>query len=138
MVTRSTPIRPQTSGGGPTEAIVAPPICRASISSVRPFDDPTASLNTLTASKPLRRALRAMGVTNARVDRRHTLTGRGRFAAAAAAYEPMRRADGKLPSSWEVIYAHAWAPDPGAPIREGGHDVASVPVSAIPIRRRQT
>ena len=37
--------------------------------------------------------------------------GRGRFAAAAAAYEPMRRADGTLPSSWEVIYAHAWAPD---------------------------
>ncbi|WP_200911162.1 hypothetical protein, partial [Pseudoalteromonas sp. P1-9] len=54
------------------------------------------------------------------------------------AYEPMRRADGKLPSSWEVIYAHAWAPDPGAPIREGGHDVASVPVSAIPIRRKQS
>ncbi|KPV93579.1 hypothetical protein AN214_04397 [Pseudoalteromonas sp. P1-9] len=50
----------------------------------------------------------------------------------------MRRADGKLPSSWEVIYAHAWAPDPGAPIREGGHDVASVPVSAIPIRRKQS
>ena len=86
----------------------------------------------------LMRELRAMGATNARVDRRHTLTGRGRFAAAAAAYEPMRRADGKLPSSWEVIYAHAWAPDPGAPIREGGHDVASVPVSAIPIRRKQT
>ncbi|MCH3812469.1 hypothetical protein LZB82_08960, partial [Campylobacter jejuni] len=58
----------------------------------------------------LMRELRAMGATNARVDRRHTLTGRGRFAAAAAAYEPMRRADGKLPSSWEVIYAHAWAP----------------------------
>ncbi|RBF43027.1 malonyl-[acyl-carrier protein] O-methyltransferase BioC, partial [Xanthomonas oryzae pv. oryzae] len=29
-----------------------------------------------------------------------------------------------------------WAPAPGAPIREHGHDVASVPVSAIPIRRR--
>lgn len=80
--------------------------------------------------------LQAIGATNARVDRRHTLTGRGRFAAARAAYEPLRRPDGKLPSSWEVIYAHAWAPDAGAPIREQGRDVASVPVASIPIRRR--
>ena len=106
------------------------------------FRDPVLDRDLFTLTyddlPSLMRELRAMGATNARVDRRHTLTGRGRFAAAAAAYEPMRRADGKLPSSWEVIYAHAWAPDPGAPIREGGHDVASVPVSAIPIRRRQT
>jgi len=105
------------------------------------FRDPVLDRDLFTLTyddlPSLMRELRAMGATNARVDRRHTLTGRGRFAAAAAAYEPMRRADGKLPSSWEVIYAHAWAPDPGAPIREGGHDVASVPVSAIPIRRKQ-
>lgn len=90
------------------------------------YDDVTA----------LMRELQAIGATNARQDRRHTLTGRGRFAAARAAYEPLRRDDGKLPSSWEVIYAHAWAPEGGAPIRERGQDVASVPVSAIPIRRR--
>jgi len=106
------------------------------------FRDPVLDRDLFTLTyddlPSLMRELRAMGATNARVDRRHTLTGRSRFAAAAAAYEPMRRADGKLPSSWEVIYAHAWAPDPGAPIREGGHDVASVPVSAIPIRRKQT
>jgi len=35
-----------------------------------------------------------------------------------------------------VIYAHAWAPEGGAPIRERGHDIATVPVSAIPIRRK--
>src|SRR3546814_2154804 len=67
--------------------------------------------------------------------RRHTLTGKSRFAAAAAAYEHERR-DGRLPATWEVIYAHAWAPQPGAPIREGGFDVTSIPVSNIPIRRR--
>ena len=60
-------------------------------------------------------AMRAMGATNALQHRRHTLTGRARFAAAAAAYEPLRRADGKLPSTWDVIYAHAWSPTPGAP-----------------------
>ena len=95
----------------------------------------TLTYDDLTA---LMRELQAIGATNARQDRRHTLTGRGRFDAARAAYEPPRREDGKLPSSWEVIYAHAWAPEGGAPIRERGHDVATVPVSAIPIRRRTT
>lgn len=83
----------------------------------------------------LMRELRAIGATNALASRRHTLTGKSRFAAAAAAYEAERR-DGRLPATWEVIYAHAWAPLPGAPIREGGVDVASVPVAKIPIRRR--
>ena len=104
------------------------------------FRDPVLDrdLFTLTyADLPaLMRELRALGATNALQARRHSLTGKGRFAAAAAAYETLRREDGRLPSSWEVIYAHAWAPPPGAPIRGQGEEVASVPVSAIPIRRR--
>lgn len=84
----------------------------------------------------LMRELRALGATNALQARRHSLTGKGRFAAATAAYETLRREDGKLPSTWEVIYAHAWAPPPGAPIRGPGEEVAAVPLSAIPIRRR--
>lgn len=105
------------------------------------FRDPVLDrdLFTLTYADldALLQELQALGATNARRDRRRTLTGRGRFEAARAAYEPLRREDGKLPSSWDVIYAHAWAPEAGAPIRERGQDVASVPVSAIPIRRRQ-
>lgn len=104
------------------------------------FRDPVLDRDLFTLTYPdlaaLMRELRAIGATNALHARRHTLTGRGRFAAASAAYEPLRNADGKLPSSWEVIYAHAWAPPPGAPIREGGSEIAAVPVSAIPIRRR--
>lgn len=104
------------------------------------FRDPVLDRDLFTLTyedlPALMKELQALGATNARGDRRRSLTGRGRFTAAAAAYEPLRRADGKLPSSWDVIYAHAWAPDPGAPIREQGHDVAAVPVSAIPIRRR--
>jgi len=104
------------------------------------FRDPVLDRDLFTLTyedlPALMRELQAMGATNARVDRRRTLTGRGRFQAAAAAYEPLRRADGKLPSSWDVIYAHAWAPEPGAPIREQGQDIAAMPVSAIPIRRR--
>ena len=104
------------------------------------FRDPVLDRDLFTLTYPdlgaLMRELRAIGATNALNARRHTLTGRSRFAAASAAYEPLRNADGKLPSSWEVIYAHAWAPPPGAPIREGGSEIAAVPVSAIPIRRR--
>ena len=59
-----------------------------------------------------------------------------RFAAATQAYESLRDGEGRLPSSWEVIYAQAWSPAPGAPIREGGSEVAAVPLSQIPIRRR--
>jgi malonyl-CoA O-methyltransferase len=80
--------------------------------------------------------LRAIGATNALATRRRSLTGRARFAAAGKAYELLRNGEGRLPSSWEVLYAQAWAPEPGAPIREHGHDVAAVPVSAIPVRRR--
>ncbi len=84
----------------------------------------------------LMRALRAIGATNALHARRHTLTGKARFAVASAAYEPLRGDDGLLPATWEAIYAQAWAPEPGAPIREGGIETIAVPVSRIPVRRR--
>ena len=84
----------------------------------------------------LMRELRALGATNALTSRRHTLTGRGRFAAAASAYEAHRQAPG-LTATWEIISAMAWAPAPGAPIREGGADLVAVPVASIPIRRRR-
>lgn len=106
------------------------------------FRDPVIDrdLFTLTyADLPaLMAELRALGYRNARADRRRTLTGRGRFAAASAAYEALRTADGRLPSTWEVLYAHAWAPEAGTPIREQGQDIAAVPISAIPIRRKQS
>lgn len=105
------------------------------------FRDPVLDRDLFTLTYPdlpaLMRELRAIGGTNALASRRRSLTGRARFAAAAAAYEPLRDGDGRLPSTWEVIYAQAWAPAPGAPIREAGQEVAAVPLSAIPIRRRR-
>jgi malonyl-CoA O-methyltransferase len=83
----------------------------------------------------LMRELRAIGATNALHARRHTLTGKTRFAAAANAYESFRDGD-RLPATWEIISALAWAPEHGAPIREGGEDVARFPASGIPVRRR--
>jgi malonyl-CoA O-methyltransferase len=83
----------------------------------------------------LMRELRAIGATNALHARRHTLTGKSRFAAAASTYESFRDS-GRLPATWEIISALAWAPEHGAPIREGGEDVARFPASGIPVRRR--
>ena len=104
------------------------------------FRDPVVDRDLFNLTYPalpaLMRELRAIGATNALSSRRRSLTGRARFAAAAAAYEAMRDGDGRLPSTWEVIYAQAWAPDPGAPIRQRGQDIASVPLSSIPLRRR--
>ena len=84
----------------------------------------------------LMRELRTLGATNAMSDRRRSLTGRERFARAEQAYEPWRDAQGRLPVTWEVVYAQAWGPQPGTPIRVGGVDEVQVPVGRIPIRRR--
>lgn len=104
------------------------------------FRDPVLDLDGFTLLYPdvpaLMHELRAIGATHATADRRRTLTGKARMQAAFAAYERLRREDG-LPSHWEVIYAQAWGPEPGAPRRGGGDgEIAAVPLSAIPIRRR--
>lgn len=103
------------------------------------FRDPVLDRDLFVQHHPdlpaLMRELRALGATNALQARRHTLTGRARFAAAAQAYEPLRR-DGQLPATWEALYAQAWAPQAGAPIRERGVETVAIPLSGIPIRRR--
>lgn len=104
------------------------------------FKNPVLDRDTFVLGHPdlasLMRELRTLGATNALDSRRRSLTGRARFARAAQAYEPMRGADGTLPATWEVIYAHAWGPPPGAPIRVGGVDEVRVPAMNIPVRRR--
>ncbi|WP_024891976.1 malonyl-ACP O-methyltransferase BioC [Luteimonas huabeiensis] len=105
------------------------------------FRDPVLDREALRQDQPdlpaLMRALRAMGATNALAERRRSLTGRGRFARAARAYDALRPAPGApLPVTWEVLTALAWAPEHGAPIREGGAEVARFPAHGIPVRRR--
>lgn len=104
------------------------------------FKDPVIDRDVFRDSRPdlpsLMRHLRALGATNALTARRRSLTGPGRFTRAAKGYEAMRAPGGPLPVTWEVIYAQAWGPPPGAPIRVGGVDEVQVPVTAIPIRRR--
>jgi malonyl-CoA O-methyltransferase len=52
--------------------------------------------------------LKATGAHNATAGRMKGLTGPRKFAAMAAAYEPSRQ-DGRLPATYEVVFAHAWA-----------------------------
>ncbi|HZH43487.1 MAG TPA: malonyl-ACP O-methyltransferase BioC [Lysobacter sp.] len=104
------------------------------------FRDPVLDRDVFELAHPdlasLMRELRALGATNALTTRRRSLTGRARFARAEAAYATMRTPEGQLPVTWEVIYAHAWGPPPGAPIRIGGVDEVRVPVSSLRVRRR--
>lgn len=85
------------------------------------------------------RELRTLGATNALRARRHTLTGKARFARASQAYAAEFGSPGDgggLPATWETITAMAWAPEHGAPIRHGDAEIASFPAARIPIRRR--
>lgn len=55
--------------------------------------------------------LRASGQVNALAARRRGLTGKGVYRAMRAAYDKLRR-DGSLPASFEIVYGHAWKPQP--------------------------
>lgn len=102
------------------------------------FRDPVLHRDRFTLTYPEPRALmhelRALGAANARADRRRTLTGKTRMQRVFDAYETLRR-DGALPSSWEVIYAQAFAPPPGQPLQDGLDTVVRIAAGAIPIRR---
>jgi len=104
------------------------------------FRDPVLDRDITVTRYPdlatLMRELRAIGATNALQARRHTLTGKARFARAAAAYATLAGEGMPLPATWETITAMAWAPAAGAPIREAGVEIARFPASGIPVRRR--
>ena len=55
----------------------------------------------------LLRDLKGIGATNQHRARRRELTARSALAALAEAYETFRR-EGRLPATYEVIYAHGW------------------------------
>ncbi|HXW09552.1 MAG TPA: pimeloyl-ACP methyl ester esterase BioH [Steroidobacteraceae bacterium] len=85
-------------------------------------------------ARDLMRDLKAIGAHNATVGRSRGLTGKGVLARMLAAYETARR-DGRLPATYEVVFAQAWAPEhpvPGRPADEAGEVL--VPLSRL--RRR--
>ncbi|MEJ0046522.1 MAG: hypothetical protein WDN04_10700 [Rhodospirillales bacterium] len=77
------------------------------------FTAPVMEMETLTLTyedvTALARDLRAMGATNALASRRRSLTGRGLWERLRAASV---MAEGRLPASFEIVYGHAWKPQP--------------------------
>lgn len=61
------------------------------------------------------------------------LSGLGFLAPTAQA--PVEGAISRL--SWEAVYASAWSPEAGQPLRSGGGEIASVPIERIGIRWRK-
>ena len=61
----------------------------------------------------LMRDLKAVGARNAVYGRNHSLTGKQHLKAMIEEYEKYR-CDGVIPATYEVVYGHAWAPDPGS------------------------
>jgi malonyl-CoA O-methyltransferase len=99
------------------------------------FRDPVVDIDTITTTyadaRDLMRELKALGATNAAHGRAPGLGGRRRIDAACAAYES-QRTDGRLPATWEIITAMAFAPEPGQPRRvQGGAQIASFDVERL-------
>ncbi len=103
------------------------------------FRDPVLDVEQFTLAYDdafgLMRDLKGIGATNADVHRSRGLTGKARLQRMIAAYEPFRSA-GKLPATYEIIFAHAWAPDSNQPRREEGGDIASFSVDQLRGSRR--
>lgn len=102
------------------------------------FADPVMDAERITMTyatvRALMRDLKAIGARNALSDRSRAMTGRATFAAMEKAYEHERR-DGRLPSSWEVVYGHAWIPDAAqAPAQRKTPDGVAIPLDSIPRR----
>jgi len=99
--------------------------------------DPVMDAETLTLTYPdvagVLHDLRGVGAHNAARCRHDGLTGKTRFARFRTAYESFRRADGRLPATYEVVYGHAWSVTARGPqTGQDGHPVVSIE----PLRRR--
>lgn len=77
------------------------------------FGDPVMETEYLTVPyedvMTLMRDLKGIGASNSNSERARGMLGRHTLAALQASYEGERRADGKLPATYEVVYGHAWA-----------------------------
>lgn len=72
--------------------------------------------------------LKATGAHNCTAGRPRGLTGRRKFERMQAAYERFRE-NGRLPASYEVVFAHAWAPTRAA--RRGAPEATHVSLDEI-------
>ena len=91
------------------------------------FADPVMDMEVLTLTyesvEQLMRELKALGAHNIASGRGRGLTGRGILRQLKQRYE-LRRLDGRLPATFEVIYGHAWKPQPR--LGPGGRPVIDI------------
>jgi len=86
-------------------------------------------------ARGLMRDLKAIGAHNATAGRARGLTGKSTLNRMLAAYEGFRR-EGKLPATYEVVFAQAWCPTD--PIRTKGQPRAETMIPVSQIRRRHS
>lgn len=105
------------------------------------FAEPVLDTDWITTSyrKPrdLLDELKAIGPTHAGTDRDRGLTPPSRIRRLLEAYSDHRLESGLYPATWEVIYASAWGPAEGAPIRNFHGEEATVSVASIGRRTRR-
>ncbi len=105
------------------------------------FAEPVLDTDWITTTyrrpRDLLHELKAVGETFAGPGRSRGLTPPSRIEALLEAYAGFRLDSGLYPATWEVVYASAWAPAEGAPIRSFHGDEASVSVASIGRRQRR-
>ncbi|HEY7743269.1 MAG TPA: malonyl-ACP O-methyltransferase BioC [Burkholderiales bacterium] len=91
------------------------------------FADPVMDMEIVTLTyadlRELMRDLKAIGAHNVTRGRAAALTGKSLLAKVAQNYEAARR-EGRLPATFEVIYGHAWKPQPRS--SPTGHPVIDI------------
>ena len=79
------------------------------------YADPVMDMECVTLTYPevraLMRDLKAIGAHNVTHGRPTALSGKSRLEVLARHYEAFRR-DGSLPATFEIVYGHAWKPQP--------------------------
>jgi malonyl-CoA O-methyltransferase len=94
--------------------------------------DPVMDMEHFTLNYPgvmeVMRDLKRLGAHNAARARARGLTGKARFARFRSAYESLAQ-NRTIPATYEAVYGHAWAPEPGQARARAG--VAVVPVGRI-------
>jgi len=96
--------------------------------------DPVMDVEQLTLTYrevgDLLRDLKGIGAHNAARGRPPGLTGKARYARFRDHYEALRRPDGRLPATYEVVYGHAWA-QPASDAVQGARGGSWKPISVV-------
>ena len=98
------------------------------------FSDPVVDMETITIRyrtvESLIKDLRESGSQNLSPKRRRTLTGKHRWQQFINTYQAQLDEDGKVPASYEIIYAHAWQTQPKQKRSADGSEI-SIPIENI-------